>query len=561
MVYSELILIVDDDPSIRRIAGDILRQEGFRVVETINVASGIAQARLQRPDLILCDVMMPDGSGFDVLSSLQKMPELSSVPFIFMSGEAILLQDVRKGMVCGADDYLLKPFKVQDLIDSVRARLLRQRRVIDTSQILMTDEHLPPFFAGVRSDLIASLGYCEETPTSYCLLALQVERYERFVQVFGKHKAQQLIYTAIHRLSRSELFADLRFYVSDEPNKVYLYCPEQSVGSLAPLLDPLLRLFFEPLAFDRFQLHLLASVGVFCSEQDQPDSPEKIVEMADVALYHARSQGGNTYVVYQNQMEKRFYESLRWEDELRQALNEERFEVYYQPQVDLKSGQLVSFEALLRLKHPDFGIIPPSDFIPVAEESGLIVPIGLWVLQEACRTLKRLHEQNNHQLKMAVNVSLVQFRDRQFQEQVARVLDETQIPGKTLELELTENLLIENFTQVHSLLDALKELGISLAIDDFGTGYSSLYYLNQLPFDILKIDQSFVRAMGQDRQSQAVPKAIVDLGHGLDMQVLAEGIETKEQWNILQGFGCDFGQGYYMARPMPETQLCEWMKR
>lgn len=556
-MQSSLILIIDDDASIRHVAGEILATEGFRIAEGINVASGIAQAQLQRPDLILCDVMMPDGNGFDVLSTLQKIPELSSVPFIFMSGEAIMAQDIRRGMTSGADDYLVKPFKVQELVASVRARLARQLRIVETAQVLMSEEPLPPFFAGAKSDLLKKL---HQTSANFCLLALRLERYERFIHVFGKNQSQHLVYTAIYRLSKLESLKEVLFYMSDEPDKVYLLYPHQNLPALIPQLEPLLRSFSEPLAFDRFQLRLLGSLGLCCSAAEPLDYPDKMLNMADIALYHARAQGGNTYVIYQPQMDQHVHERLRWEDELQLALNEQRFELYYQPQIDLERNKVVAMEALLRLKHPDFGMIPPGDFIPVAEDSGLIVPIGSWVLQQACQMLKKLHHLGFGELRMAVNVSLLQFQDSRFVEQVSQVIQETGIEGQHLELELTESLLIENFSQLQELLFNLKSTGLSLAIDDFGTGYSSLFYLSKLPFDLLKIDQSFVRTMGENRNTQAIPRAIVEMGHGMEMRVLAEGIETPKQFEILHELGCDYGQGYHIARPLPEADLLTFLQ-
>ena len=298
------------------------------------------------------------------------------------------------------------------------------------------------------------------------------------------------------------------------------------------------------------------SLGWAFQDSEHLWKPIQWLEHANLALYQSRLQGGNASTRYHPLMEKKLHERLHWEDELQLALNENRFELFFQPQIDLKSGQTISVEALIRLNHPEFGVIAPGDFIQIAEDSGLIIPIGTWILNQACQTLIKLHEVGYHQMRMAINVSLLQFQAANFTHLVADTLKETGALGHFIELELTESLLISNFKQVKEILNQLKEYGLTLAVDDFGTGYSSLYYLNQLPFDTLKIDQSFVKQMHTDSEnSLAIPRAIIEMGHSLRMKVLAEGIETQEQFDALRHLGCDHGQGFLFSRPIPESEI------
>jgi len=544
-----LILIIDDDPSIRRISGEILAEEGYQIAYATHVREGIAQLRALKPDLVLCDVMMPDGNGYDVLDALQHMDQ-PMTPFILMSGEAIFAEDIRKGMRSGADDYLVKPFRLQDLLESVRVRLNRQKQFQDLLNVFKSAPGLPSFLNGTEQDL---MGLLTVAPPPF-LIALRIDNHERFQRIFGREGAHLLYHSVFQRLKALPLLTSIDFYASDQAYQIYL-CPHLlSPVSEAELNQAIQQAFEAPFPYQRYQLHLHSSVGWVY--QETPLLPELWLERANLALYQSRLQGGSTCTVFQPQMESKLHESLHWEDELQMALQEQRFELHYQPQFELKTGRIVALEALLRLRHPEFGLIPPGDFIPVAEESGLIVPIGTWVLHEACQMLFRLQEGGHRGLRMAVNVSLLQFQAPDFANIVAQTITQSQIPAQQLELELTESLLIENFRQMQTLLTQLKDTGLTLAVDDFGTGYSSLYYLHQLPFDTLKIDQAFVRPLQRNQQNTwAIPRAIVEMAHAMGMTALAEGIENKEQMQLLDELGCDQGQGYYISRPLPESLL------
>lgn len=547
-----LILIIDDDASIRHSVGEILSSAGYRIAHAENVQQGIAALQQLSPDLVLSDVIMPDGNGYDVLNALQKMDK-PMTPFIFMSGEAILTEDIRRGMRSGADDYLLKPFRVQDLLETVAARLERQQQLQATLQRFQNGPNLPEFLNGGEPALLLHL---QADPPTW-LLSLQLDHYERFQRSFGREGARLLCYSVFQRLKNLPELQSCDFYASESPSQLYILprsgvCPptEQTVHAAIQAA------FAEPVPFDRYQLHLHASLGWVYQDSEHPLLPEDWLDRANLALYQSRLLGGGAILIYQPQMATHLYEHLHWEDELQTALNDERFELWYQPQYDLKNSRIVAAEALLRLRHPEYGLIPPGDFIPVAEDSGLIVPIGTWVLRRACQTLTSLRSLGLGQVRMAVNVSLLQFQTPGFILLVSDILRETETPGQQLELELTESLLISNFRQIQQLIQELKDSGLTLAVDDFGTGYSSLFYIHQLPFDTLKIDQSFVRQMQRSApQTLAIPRAIIEMGHGMGMKVLAEGIETEEQLQLLRELGCDQGQGYLLARPMPQLEF------
>jgi EAL domain-containing protein (putative c-di-GMP-specific phosphodiesterase class I) len=245
------------------------------------------------------------------------------------------------------------------------------------------------------------------------------------------------------------------------------------------------------------------------------------------------------------------------ENNLRYALERDEFMVYYQPQIDLYSGQIVGMEALIRWKHPELGFIPPSTFIPIAEEAGLIIPIGTWVLRTACTCLKEWIDQGLPKIRVAVNISSYQFNHENLTEIVSEVLKETGLQGEYLEMELTEGIVMKDAESTMKILNDLKKLGVEFSIDDFGTGYSSLSYLKRFPIDKIKIDKSFVHNITTDPKDASIAQAIISMSHGMDIKVLAEGVETLEQQEFMRSLHCDEMQGYYFSHPLPE----EYMKR
>jgi len=305
----------------------------------------------------------------------------------------------------------------------------------------------------------------------------------------------------------------------------------------------------EPLDQPVTDMRVAASVGIAFAGAD--DGVEELMRNADVAMYAAKSAGKGRYVVYEASMQHAAGERREMEAELDKAMREAQFLLHYQPIVDLRSGYLLGVEALIRWKHPQRGMIPPANFIPTAEETGQIVPLGRWVLAQACREVKvwqaRLPE--GRQVRVGVNVSAVQLSKSDICADVQRALMISEIDPGCLVIELTESVLMQNSESVLAALTALKKLGVRIAIDDFGTGYSSLSYLHRFPIDILKIDRSFVERLGSVDGGEDFARAIITLGSTLDLEVVAEGIELEHQQRGLIELGCVAGQGYYYARP------------
>jgi EAL domain-containing protein (putative c-di-GMP-specific phosphodiesterase class I) len=307
---------------------------------------------------------------------------------------------------------------------------------------------------------------------------------------------------------------------------------------------------------DEHDLHLTASIGIVTYPDDGTDA-ETLMRNADVAMYHAKGSGRNNYQFFKADMNARTLERQSLEVDLRRALKERQFVLHYQPKMSLETGAIMGVEALVRWYHPQRGLVPPVQFISVAEECGVIVPIGRWVLREACRQTRAWLDAGLPRVRIAVNVSTVELREKDFVAAVRAILTETGLEPRFLELELTETFLMQDAEATATVLQALKDLGVSLALDDFGTGYSSLSHLKRFPIDTLKIDKSFVRDLATDADDASIVSAVISMGGSLHMRVVAEGVETREQLTFLQEHSCPEGQGYYFSRPVVAAQLTQ----
>lgn len=310
---------------------------------------------------------------------------------------------------------------------------------------------------------------------------------------------------------------------------------------------------------DNADLHITASIGITLSDGNI-EQPTQLIQQATMAMHKAKQQGHNNCQWYTADLEHKISERVNLRNEMQKAIETEAFQLHYQPQVDGRSGKVVGVEALLRWTHAEYGFISPAQFIPVAEETGQIIPLSDWVLKTACRDARLLADKGWSDVVMAVNVSPVHFRRANFVESVRSILEQAHLPAKLLELEITETVLLDNTEKAVYTLHALKDLGVQLSIDDFGTGFSSLNYLKRLPIDKIKIDRAFVQEVISDRYDAAITRGIIAMAHHLELKVIAEGVETESQVAFLKKSRCDEFQGYYFAKPMPLTQLEHFLR-
>jgi diguanylate cyclase (GGDEF)-like protein/PAS domain S-box-containing protein len=314
-----------------------------------------------------------------------------------------------------------------------------------------------------------------------------------------------------------------------------------------------------PHSIEGHDLDIAGSMGISIYPGDGEDA-ETLIKNADTAMYHAKESGRNNFQFFKPEMNLQAVERQSLEGCLRHAVERGEFLLHYQPKINLFTGQITGAEALIRWQHPDRGLISPAQFVPIAEDCGLILPIGRWVLREACKQAREWQDAGLPFKRVSVNVSATEFRAKTFLEGVSTTLRETALQARHLDLELTEGVLMQNAKSTASVLQELKRMGVHLAVDDFGTGYSSLSYLRQFPIDVLKIDQSFVRQISDDPNDSAIVRAIIDMGKNLKKQVIAEGIETQEQLALLRSWHCAEGQGYLFSRPVPAAQLAQLLQ-
>ncbi len=400
-----------------------------------------------------------------------------------------------------------------------------------------------------------ALAQAQRRGRKMALMFIDLDRFKNINDTLGHEVGDHLLVEVARRLRASVREGDTVARLGGDEFLVLLEEVDgfQAVATMAQRIRSALRRSAE---IDSYQLVATGSIGISIYPGDA-DTAEELLKCADVAMYHAKEEGKDNYQFYTPRLNARAHEMLLLERDLRQALEDEQLCLFYQPQVELKTGRLIGVEALVRWHHPQQGLVPPDDFIPLAEETGLIAPIGEWVLREACRQQVAWQQQDFPELRMAVNISGRQLKQPDFVETVDLILTETGIDPSDLELEITESIIMRDVKSTIMILTDLRMRGIRLAIDDFGTGYSSLSYLNRFPVDQLKIDHSFVFRLGDDKEPVVIVDAVIALGRSMNLEVIAEGIESQQQMEILAARGCHLGQGYLFSRPIPGPELRE----
>ncbi len=403
-----------------------------------------------------------------------------------------------------------------------------------------------------------ALAVADRDEGSMVLMFVDLDHFKRVNDSLGHSVGDELLCSVAQRYQSILRQADTLARLGGDEFIVVL--PGMTAMSALDLVRRMLGVAAQPVFVAGHALTVTASIGICVYPQDGADV-ESLLKNADTAMYKAKEQGRNGFQYYAAEMNKATLERLLMESNLRRAVTERQFVLYYQPLIELGSGRIIGVEALIRWQHPEFGIILPDSFIPVAEDTGLINPIGDWVLGEACRQARRWIDAGVGPVRIAVNVSPVQFRQAGFVHMVAGALATSGLAAPWLELELTERTVMHDVEITLGTLSALSRMGIHLSLDDFGTGYSSLAYLKRFPVDKLKIDRSFICELAHDADDQAIASTIVSMGRNLRLQVLAEGIETAQQLALLRQMGCAQGQGYYFSRPVAADQLTEMLRQ
>lgn len=570
------VLVVDDVP-----ANIYELLEALKDSYRIQVANSGAKALeivhgSTPPDLILLDVLMPEMDGYEVCRRIKSTPEGKNIPVIFVT-VADAVEEKLKGFELGAADYITKPFD----IDEVRARirthleLTRLRRFLEdllaqrTAMLQVSEEkyrilaHRDPLTGLPNRVLLAELlahtiQHAERTHTQFALLSLDLDNFKTINESLGHSQGDQLLVEVGKRLQRLLPDSDAIARTGGDEFEIILEYKE-NMPWVDLLAQRMIDALGDPFILDGHSVYVGASIGIALYPADGT-SVETLQSSADAALHHAKAQGRGVMRFFSPEMSSRAKTRLTLEAELRHAFDHDEFRLYYQPQVDLLSGRVVGLEALVRWEHPVRGIISPDEFIPLAEESGLIVRLGDWVLHEACRQIKLWSTVGLAPRQTAVNVSAVQLSRGNLVESVRHALELSGIVPEQLELEITESFVMANRDQSFKSLAEIKALGVRLSIDDFGTGYSSLAYLQQLEVHKLKVDMSFVRDMLTNSSNASIVKAVIALGHSLGLEIIAEGVEEEEQAVHLRALQCDVIQGYLISRPLPTDEMTRFLE-
>jgi len=411
----------------------------------------------------------------------------------------------------------------------------------------------------LQDRIVQAIVYAERWAHLVAVVFIDLDNFKLVNDSLGHTAGDKLLKAVAERLKSGFRAVDTVSRLGGDEFILILYdqSSEELISEETKRLD---EAFSAPFHVDGHEIFVSYSAGFSLYPQDGKDA-ETLLMNADVAMYRAKEQKGNSFQFYAPEMHSRIRERLALESNMRYALERQEFFLMYQPQIDSRTKRVSGMEALIRWNHPEMGMISPAKFIPLTEDTGLIVPIGEWVIRTACEQLKAFQNAGLQNLTVAVNLSSRQFREDNLIPSIAGILQETGLAGECLELELTESILMNNSQEIIATLRELKKMGIRLAIDDFGTGYSSLSYLKRFPLDKLKIDQSFVKDISIGGGDAAIVKAIINMGHSLNLGVIAEGVETEEQLDFLTAHDCHDVQGYYYSKPLTAEEFKSFVER
>lgn len=572
-MFPARILVVDDEIELERLIRQRFRKKiQAKELDFLFAADGAeALNRLKadnQVDMVLTDINMPIMDGLTLLTRLAEIDKTLKAVVISAYGD---IPNIRRAMNRGAFDFLTKPINFQDLeitiqktLESVQQIRQKQQQIEQAQQSLLQVAYhdaltgLPnrSWFTRRLTQLIdQQQGDAQPSDAqNYAVLFIDLDRFKLINDSLGHLVGDLLLQSVSERLAACLQPPDAVARLGGDEFAILLESVDNvsQATAVARQIQAQLR---RPFQLDEIEIYSEASIGITLSSVAgrRYSRPEELLRDADVAMYCAKAQGKGRFEVFDPIMQIRAREYLDLENDLRRAIRQQELSLHYQPIISTATGQLNGFEALVRWRHPAQGLISPSKFIPLAEETRLVVPLGWWVFEGACRQLRYWQQQFPRQrgLQLNVNFSTVQLQQVNLVKQIKRILKTTGLSGEHLKIEITESYLLENLSSQAETLKRLKDLGIQLCIDDFGIGYSSLSRLHEFPIDILKIDRSFIHRI--DMRSGAnleTIRLIVTLAHSLGMDVVAEGVETPEQLDKMRELGCNFVQGYLFSHPV-----------
>ena len=574
------ILTVDDRPENLIALESVLDAPDLDILKATSGNEALGLILKDDFALVLLDVQMPEMDGFETAELMRGFEKTKDIPIIFVTAINKEQSHVFKGYEAGAVDYLFKPIdtdilksKVKVLCELHRQKLTLEKEIIAHKQteakLARANAELEQFAyydpltglanrALFQDRLPQAIGRVERNERLMGLMFLDLDRFKEINDTLGHDAGDVLLQSVAKRLEERLRRTDTIARLGGDEFTIILE-GLSGVEEVAAIAQEILDVMDPPFTLEGHEVFVSTSIGIAIYPNDG-DNTDVLMKNADAAMYRAKEHGRNNYQFYTADMNAKSVERLALESRLRRALEREEFQLYYQPQVDLNTGQVIGMEALIRWRRSDTSeLVSPAEFIPLAEETGLIVPIGEWVMRTACAQNRAWQDAGLPPLRVAVNLSARQFRQDDLADYLAKVLKDARLAPQYLELELTEGHLIEH-SHAGATLAELKAMGHPLSVDDFGTGYSSLSYLKRFPIDTLKIDRSFVMDITTDPDAAAIANAIIALAQSLRLKVIAEGVETEGQLDFLRSKGCHEVQGYLFGPPIPAEQVAQKMQ-
>jgi diguanylate cyclase (GGDEF)-like protein len=552
----KLLYVDGNDDDVVYLKASLGRQDvkSIELVRAETMADALNELRNDQFDVILLELNLPDSMGPDSVHRIQSADP--SVPIVVLSSnsdEEFAVEILNRGV----QDYIVKREGDGRAIRRVLRYAIERKRSDERLSFLAQDDPLTgiPNRRHFKDQLERASTRARRANKKIGVLFLDLDRFKTVNDTLGHQAGDALLRLVVERLKTCVRSGDLLARLGGDEFALML---EDTDGPLAleAAATKILSVFKKPFEIGPRRVSITASVGITVYPNDTKD-PMALLNNADMAMYQAKDTGRNNFQFFTQEMHEDIIRYHQLETDLGKALQRSEFTLVYQPQIGLEDGRVHGLEALLRWEHPERGLVMPAEFITVAEESGHIVPIGLWVLERVCRQIRDWHSAGEPVLRVAVNVAPANFEQPDFHRQVKAKLARYEIDPGLIELEVTEGTLMENTERVIESLHKLKSTGVRLSVDDFGTGHSCLNYLRQFPLDVLKIDRSFVMDLGTDEHGTAICGLVLSIARSLNLEVVAEGVENKTQLEFLKRHHCEYVQGQYFSMPVPPNELPE----
>jgi diguanylate cyclase (GGDEF)-like protein len=552
------IMMVDDEPIILETLQMFLEDAGYtNFITTTEPKKALNMVVLKKPDVVLLDVMMPEINGLEILEQMRSKEALRHIPTIILTS-ATDPETKLQALELGATDFLAKPVDPSELAlrlrNTLAAKAYQDRLLYYDGLTGLPNRRL--FTKRLNDALVRA----KHDAKACAVLHIDLDRFKQINDALGQNFGDTLLKAVSARLVECVRHSDLVGRPGNEEEEAELsrfggdeftlFIPNvERLENTTLVARRILKAMVDSFRVNARELFITASIGIAVCPTDG-DSVDTLLKHAAVAVSHAKERGRNTYQYYAKELNIRSVERLTTENHLRKALSNRELFLVFQPKTEVRTGRIIGAEALLRWKHPKLGVVPPDEFIPMAEEMDLIVPFGEWAIYAVCTLTKRWQSQIGP-VRVSVNVSSRQFhKSDRLMLTVRNALETTGLEGKYLSLELTESMLMENPEEIARTLKTIKKMGVKISIDDFGTGFSSFSNLRRYPLDELKIDRSFLNDIPNNADDAAIVGAIITMAHGLGLGVVAEGIERQEQLDFLRDRDCDEYQGYLLSKPI-----------